>query len=170
MAYSTPWELRFVLSWKLFILRMYSQLWQTAAGSMYVAEVTVRWGPCIQLFLLFSDRIFFYSVVTFIGGCMPGPMSTASLYFHIYFSCSTFLCQISYVLLKWCVSLGFDSFDESLEEPFSLATPAFSSHKWVGTSWFARSSFPQCTSSWPFGLWNFNTKTIFRCFNTVKYC
>lgn len=166
MAESTPWELRFVLSWKLFILCMYSQLWQTAAGSMYAAEVTVRWGPCILFSALFSDRIFFYSVVTFISECTPGLISTALPDFHIYFFMSHLLWPFEMV----CVSLGFDSFDESLEEPFSLATPAFSSYKWVGTSWFARSSFPPCSSSWPFGLWNFNTKIIFRCLNTVKYC
>lgn len=137
-------------------------------GSMCAAEMTVRWGPCIQLFYYLA---IFYSVVTFVSGCMPGLISIALPDFHIYFSCCTFfmsclLCPFEMV----CVSLGFDSFDESLEEPFSLATPAFSSYKWVGTSWFARSSFPQCSSSWPFGLWNFNIKTTFRCLSTVKYC
>lgn len=63
------------------------------------------------------------------------------------------------VVMNFCLLLGFDSFDESLEEPFSLPTPPFSSYKWVGPSWPARSSFPQCSSSWPFGLWPLKTKT-----------
>ena len=51
---------------------------------------------------------------------------------------------VSYRFCLWwfCVNvslLGPGSFDESLEEPFSLPASPFSSYKWVGPSWPARS-------------------------------
>lgn len=79
--------------------------------------------------------------------------------FHCFCLC---FCFVFWVFLWWiCVCvllLGFDSVDESLEEPFSLPTPPFSSYKWVGPLWSSRSSFHQCTSSCPFGLWPFKIK------------
>lgn len=84
---------------------------------------------------------------------------------HLFYlwPCVLFFFCLPTPLLWWiCVCvllLGLDSFDDSLEEPFSLPTPSFSSYKWVWPWWATRSSFPQCSSSWPFGLWPISTKT-----------
>lgn len=130
-------------------------------------KVTVKWGAPTQAWRHYRAEYFSpcskWTVVSIPVDKRISALAVLEGFSHFYNHWPCVLSLPTAVLWWICVCvllLDPDSFDESLEEPFSLPAPPFSSYKWVGPSWPARSSFLKCSSSQAFGLWPLKNKKV----------